>query len=92
MKARCKGFTLLELITAMLLTVLLGVGLAGCSSSDKTAANPSIFDAAPWQGEESYTYNLRRRGEESAGVCTLTTAAADVSKREVPSVAIWTEF
>lgn len=27
MKARCKGFTLLELITAMLLTVLLGVGL-----------------------------------------------------------------
>lgn len=71
---------------------ILSVGLAGCSSSGETAANPPIFNAAPWQGEESYTYNLRRRGEDSAGVCTLTTAAADVGKLKLSRLCGKDEF
>ncbi len=60
--------------------VVLGFGLVGCSSSEETPANASIFKAAPWTGEESYTYNLRRRGEDSAGSCTLTTGKAQDGK------------
>jgi len=56
---------------------LLGFALAGCASTTEVPANAAIFSAAPWKGEESYTYNLRRRGEDSAGTCTLTTGVAE---------------
>ena len=67
-----RGRALLGLSLALLTLVL-----AGCSSATETPASGSIFTAAPWKGEESYTYNLRRRGEDSAGTCTLTTGVAE---------------
>ncbi|MEP7217162.1 MAG: hypothetical protein ABI782_12995 [Anaerolineaceae bacterium] len=52
---------------------LLGIVLVGCSSSTEVPSNAAVFSGAPWKTEESYTYNLKRRGEDFAGTCTLTT-------------------
>ncbi len=56
---------------------VLAIGLIACSSSEENPANPPIFTTAPWKGEESYTYNLKTRADDSAGTCTLVTGAAD---------------
>lgn len=57
-------------------SAIFAVVLVACGSSETTPPSPPIFKSPPWLGEESYTYNLKRRGEQSAGTCTLTTGPA----------------
>ena len=72
--------------------IVLGVSLAACASSEDTPANAAIFKAAPWTGEESYTYNLRRRGEDSSGTCTLVTGPVDAGQLKLSRLCGKDEF
>ena len=71
---------------------LLGIGLVGCSSSEENPANPPIFTSAPWKGEESYTYNLRTRGEDSSGTCTLVTGVPEAGQLKLSRLCGKDEF
>lgn len=46
---------------------------AACSDGGDSGPTAEIFEAPPWEGAETYTYNLRTRGEDTAGTCTLET-------------------
>ncbi|MEP6871176.1 MAG: hypothetical protein ABI939_04920 [Anaerolineaceae bacterium] len=63
-----------------------------CGAATEVPANASIFNAAPWKGEESYTYNLRRRGDDSAGTCTLTTGTAESGQLQLSRLCGKDEF
>ncbi len=46
---------------------------AACGGSESVDEAEKLFEAPPWQGEESYVYQLSTRGEDNAGTCTLVT-------------------
>lgn len=59
-------------IWIILLPAIAAALFAACGSDEERTIS-KVFQAAPWQGAETLTYNLSRRGEPSAGACVLTT-------------------
>lgn len=44
-----------------------------CGGGDTSNASAPVFEAPPWTGNETYTYQLSRRDENDAGTCVLQT-------------------
>ncbi|MCC7363918.1 MAG: DUF3108 domain-containing protein [Dehalococcoidia bacterium] len=47
--------------------------LAAACGDDSHGPTARVFEAAPWNGPETYEYQLSVRGDEDAGRCTLKT-------------------
>ena len=46
---------------------------AACGGGEDHGPTTKVFEAPPWQGPETYSYNLRTKGDENAGTCQLQT-------------------
>lgn len=46
---------------------------AACGGSEDIDDAEKVFEAPPWQGAESYVYQLSTKGDDNAGTCTLAT-------------------
>lgn len=55
---------------------MLALTAFACGDDDPGPSAP-IFMTVPWEGEESYFYNLSQRGVESYGTCQLITEPGD---------------